>query len=83
MTTIINTPPTQTEDSSSGIVVGIIFGAFIVILLLIFGVRYYTHNGPSANGSYTTPVQAVVAVPGGGTTVNMTTPRDTTSSSTK
>ncbi|MEI6057579.1 MAG: hypothetical protein WCQ60_01225 [bacterium] len=82
MTTIINTPPTQTEDPASAIVVGIVFGAFIVILLLIFGVRYYAHSGPSANGSYTTPMQAMVTVPGGVTTVNVVTPRETTSTST-
>ena len=69
MTTIINTPPASTEDSSSGLIVGIIFGALIVILLIFFGVRYYrgqayvTSNAPSTQAAIPT-----------NTTVNITTP---------
>jgi hypothetical protein len=70
MTTIINTPPSSpTEDSSTGLVVGIIFGALIVILFLFFGVRYYWHG--SSNG---VPNQATMVVPSSGTTVNVTAP---------
>ena len=70
MTTIINTPPTSpTEDSSVGLVVGIIFGALIVILFLFFGIRYYWYNP-----SNSVPNQSTVVVPSSGTTVNVTAP---------
>jgi hypothetical protein len=82
MTTIINTPPpSPAEDSSTGLVIGIIFGALIVILFLFFGVRYYWH-GPSNGVPNGTPSQATVVVPSGGTTVNVTAPAATPTSAT-
>ncbi len=65
MTTIINTPPTvPVEDSSAGVLVGIILGALIVIALLVFGTRYYWHGSPSTSQT----------APSGATTVNISTP---------
>ncbi len=64
MTTIINTPPSTTEDSSAGVVIGIIFGALIVVLLVIFGIPYLRNR--------TSP--QTQAVPNGVTTVNVTLP---------
>jgi hypothetical protein len=64
MTTIINTPPNNTEDSSAGMVIGIIFGVLIVALLLIFGVPYFR------NWVY----PQTSAVPNNPTTVNVTVP---------
>ena len=71
MTTIINTPsPSPTEDSSAvGLVVGIIFGALVVIVALFFGIRHYWYNP-----SLAAPAQSTVVVPSSGTTVNVTAP---------
>ena len=64
MTTIINTPPSTTEDSSAGVVIGIIFGALIVVLLLIFGIPYLRNRA----------APQTQAVPNSATTVNVTVP---------
>lgn len=73
MTTIINTPqsPAPAQDSASGVALGVIVGAIIVIALIFFGVRYYWHAAPATNS---TPTQTTVLVPSGGTTVNLSTP---------
>jgi Na+-driven multidrug efflux pump len=65
MTTIINTPPGTTEDSSTGLIIGIIFGVLIVVLFLVFGVPYLRNR--------TAPPQTQT-VPNGDTTINVTVP---------
>jgi hypothetical protein len=64
MTTIINTQPSTTEDSPTGIVIGIILVALLVILLVTFGIPYL-RNQPSAQTQN---------VPDGPTTINVTVP---------
>ena len=74
MTTIINTPPSTTEDSSAGVVIGIIFGALIVVLLIVFGIPYLRNR---------TSPQSPAAVPNGATTINVTLPAVTSPIPTK
>ena len=64
MTTIINTPASTTEDSSAGVIIGIIFGALIVVFLLVFGIPYLRNRA--------TPQTQVV--PNDTTTINLTVP---------
>jgi flagellar biogenesis protein FliO len=65
MTTIINTPPSSTEDSSAGLVIGIIFGVLIVVLFLVFGLPYLRGRTYS---------QVPAPAESNGTTVNVTVP---------